>query len=53
MKTKVIGAAAAGVGVVALAALAGRRAMRHVTRVVAEPLAEQHMWAVLSGEAAA
>ena len=53
MKTRVVGAAAAGVGVVALLALAGTRAMRRVSRAISEPPAEQHMWAVLSGEAAA
>jgi hypothetical protein len=48
MKTKVVGAAAAGVGVVALLALAGQHSRRRP--VPSEPAAEAHMWAVLSGE---
>jgi hypothetical protein len=52
MKTKVVGAAA-GLGVVALLALAGRRSFRAPARAVAEPRAEAHMWSVLAGELSA
>jgi len=43
------GLSAAGVGVVTLIALVGRR----VRAAAAEPAADAHMWAVLAGEAAA
>lgn len=50
MRTKVVGAAAAGVGVVALLALAGSRTLRGAPRPVSESRADSHMWSVLAGE---
>lgn len=44
---------AAGVGVVALLALAGRRARTRTIEPPPESLAEAHMWAVLAGDVAA
>lgn len=45
------GVGAASVGAVTLITLAGRRSRAAVARAIGEPVAEQHMWAVLAGEA--